>query len=312
MNFNENERVYNLIMSQIEHERTSLKKARIKKLSTVAAMLTVVILLGACAVKVFNLDDRIASVIGGKNDVLEQVATPIDDYYEENGIRIEGKQAIGDGHKMYISVDVISVNDVVFENTNGFESSYVIIDKDNIADASNVYPINTVQDNGKKLSLVLAVDTKSTLTKHHVELYLSNLSKSDGSEVIIQEGLWKIEFDVNCEGVMESFDISKQITISGVELEVNRMDISPISFELDADLINAYELTEEELLGMGLFDQIELFISDSKCVLVTECDIIWSSEGNKLKITVKGKPADFIDPNEVKTIYFNDQKIELK
>ena len=45
---------------------------------------------------------------------------------------------------------------------------------------------------------------------------------------------------------------------------------------------------------------------------MTECDIIWSSEGNKLKITVKGKPADFIDPNEVKTIYFNDQKIELK
>ena len=54
MNFEEKERILKSVMNQIEPERTARKKAQIKKLSSVAALVAVVLLLGACAVKVFH------------------------------------------------------------------------------------------------------------------------------------------------------------------------------------------------------------------------------------------------------------------
>ena len=115
MNFDEKERILKSVMDQIGPERTARKKAQTKKLSSVAAIVAVVLLLGACAVKVFHLDEKIAAVIGGIDPAIESVAADIQAVDENNGIRIEGKQIMSDGQKTYISFDVtINLETILF------------------------------------------------------------------------------------------------------------------------------------------------------------------------------------------------------
>lgn len=309
MNFDEKERILKSVLEQIEPERTARKKAQMKKLSTVAAALIVVVVMGACAVKVFQLDDKIAAVIGGSSPQIENTAVELDAADESNGIRIEGKQLISDGSVTYIAFDVISLTNQKFSYQYTFRDSYVRIDDMYLA-FGRIYSVSAVSDDEKTMSLVMEVKA-DLVGEHHVEMFLETLEDSS-TEEIIQQGKWKLEFDAVFESLIKSFDINQTIVVDGITLSIDKADISPLTFYLSVSIPEGSEMPPEEWWGIDTFSKVEILFKDGSTALVTDRGAGWTDEGDKQWGEIEGRPTDFIDVNDIVGLSFDGQQVELE
>jgi len=311
MNFSEKERILKSVMEQIEPERTARKRAQIKKLSSLAAIAVVVLLLGACAVKVFHLDDKIAAVIGGSTPEIESVAADSDAYDEEEGIRIEGRQIVSDGIVTYISFDVISLTDQTFRYDNTFEDHMVVIDDKYIA-WGRIYSISAVSEDGKTMSLVLEIESSKVEGEHNIKVQLSDLIENYTTNKVLVKGSWEIDFDYTCEKIIETYYSGDEIVVDGFTISIDKAEISPLTFRLDVSIPEGSPLPPEDWWGIDTFSKVELLLSDGTTELITDRGAGWSIEGSRQWGNIEGRPANFINVGDVVGISFDGQEVIFK
>lgn len=314
MNFDEKERILKSVMDQIEPERTARKKSQMKKLSSVAALIAVVLLLGACAVKVFHLDEKIAKVIGGYDPVMEEVMTPIEDSCEANGIRVEGRQVIGDGHRFLIYFDVISLTERTFEYGCAFEEYDVYFDNGLMMWGADVYPIGEVSEDGKQMSMIVELETSSYMNSLEGTLTLTNLVQFAGSTNIIQEGKWEIDVAVNCNGVMRTFETDETIIVDGVVMDIGSIDISPISFYLhELRVTEEGSIPDEDWWMNNPITSINVVMKNGDEVVIVDRHQPWATmDDGSQWAEIQGDPYGLIDVDEVAGLSFDGQVVELK
>lgn len=310
MNFEEKERILKSVMNQIEPERTARKKAQIKKLSSVAAIVAVVLLLGACAVKVFHLDEKIAAVIGGSDPAIERVAADIDAVDENNGIRIEGKQVVSDGKKTYISFDVISLTDLTFKYDNVFEENLVLIG--DYPMWGHIYSISAVSDDGKTMSLVLELETNAIDGNYTVTMILDNLLENWQTENVLVEGRWEITFDYEFQNLIKTFDIDDEISIDGIVLSVDKMEVSPLTCHIEVSVTEDSQMPPEEWWGIDTISSVVLLMSNGDTVIVSDRSAGWTIDDDGQRGNIRGEPAHFINVDDIVGISFDDQVVDLK
>ena len=314
MNFEEKERILKSVMEQIEPERTARKKAQMKKLTSVAAIVAVVLLLGACAVKVFYLDEKLAAAIGGSDPVMEKVMTPLEDSCEANGIRIEGKQAIGDGHRALIYFDVISLTDRTFKYGHAFEEYDVYFDNGLMLWGADVYPIGDISDDGKRMGMIVELENSNYMDSLEGTLTLTNLVQFAGSTNIIQEGKWEIDVAVNCDGVMKTFETDETLTVDGVVFDIGSVDISPIYF-----CLHELKVTDEGVIPDADWwmndpiTSVNVVMKNGDEVVIMDRHEPWiSSDDGSQWAEIQGDPYSLIDVDKVAGLSFDGQFVELK
>lgn len=311
MNFEEKERILKSVMDQIEPERTARKKAQMKKLSSVAAIVAVVLLLGACAVKVFHLDEKIAAVIGGSDPQVESVAADISAADEHDGIRIEGRQIVSDGKVTYISFDVISLTDLTFRYDNDFMESYLWIDGKHPA-FGQIYSISAVSEDGKSLSLVMKFEATSIEGNHHIQMTVGDLIENWGTEKILAEGSWQIEFDYTWQDLSKEFAFDEVIVVDGINLSIDKAEISPLTFYLDVSIPDGSGMPPEEWWGIDTFSHVEIMFADGSTELVVDRSAGWTDEGDRQWGNIEGRPASFINVEDIVGLSFDGQVVKVK
>ena len=315
MYFEEKERILKSVMEQIEPERTSRKKAQMKKLTSIAAIAVVVLLLGACAVKVFHLDEKLAVMIGGYDPVMEEVMTPIEDSCESNGIRIEGRQVIGDGHRMLISFDVISLDGIELQYGNAFEEFDVYLSNGLPIMGTDIYTVGEVSKNGKKMTMVVEVETEGLIESLKGDLVMTNLLQTKGSMNVVQEGQWKIAVEVDCTGVMQTFETDDTINIDGVVMEVGTVDISPISFYLDElKVTDEGKVPGEEWWWTDAnVASINLVLENGEEIVIIDRAEGWHSvDDGSQWCEIQGKPYELVNVDDVVGLSFDGQVVKFK
>ncbi len=313
MNFEEKERILKSVMDQIKPERTARKKVRMKKLTSVAAIIAVVLLLGACAVKVFHLDEKLAAAIGGTDPVMEKVMTPLEDSCEANGIRIEGKQAIGDGHRFLIYFDVVSLTDRTFKYGCAFEEYDVYFDNGLMMWGSEVYPIGEVSEDGKQMSMIVELENSNYIDCLEGTLTLTNLVQFAGSTNIIQEGQWEIDVAVNCDEVMRTFETDETITVDGVVMDIGSVDISPISFCLhELRVTEEGDIPDADWWMNSPITSINVVMKNGEEVVIMDRHQPWATmDDGSQWAEIQGDPYSLIDVDKVAGLSFDGQFVEL-
>ena len=311
MNFDEKERILKSVMDQIEPERTARKRAQMKKITSVAAAFVVIVLLGACAVKVFHLDNKIAAVIGGSTPQIESVAAEIDAVDEHDGIRIEGKQIVSDGLVTYIAFDVISLTDMTFEHDNTFEDHFIRIDDKYLA-GGRIYSISAVSEDGKTMSLVMEVETSAIEGENTVQMLVTDLVDSTVSGEILAEGTWQIEFEYEGKELRKTFIIDEEIVVDGIVLSIDKAEISPLTFHLDVSIPEGADIPPEDWWGCNTFSKVEILLADGETEWVVDRGAGWSVEGDKQWGNIHGRPANFVNVDEIVGLSFDGQVVEFK
>lgn len=311
MNFEEKERILKSVMEKIEPERAARKRAQVKKLSSIATVAVVVLLLGACAVKVLHLDEKIGSVIGGSDPMIESVAADINATDEHDGIRIEGRQIVSDGMVTYISFDVISLTDTTFRYDSQFVDAYVWVD-DKYPAFGEIYSISAVSEDGKKMSLVMKVEINTLEGNHSIKMTVVDLIENWTTEKMLAEGEWQIEFDYTWQNFGKEFVFDEVIVVDGIDLYIDKAEISPLTFYLDVSIPEGSKMPPEDWWGIDTFDHVEILFADGSTQLVTDCSAGWIDEGDKQWGKIEGRPSDFINVDNVVGLSFDGQIVEVE
>ena len=311
MNFDEKERILKSVMDQLEPERTARKKAQVRKLTSVAAIAVAVLLLGACAVKVFHLDEKIAAVIGGSNPQVESVATEISAADDHDGIRIEGRQITSDGKVTYISFDVVSLTDLTFRYDNTFIDNLVVLDDEYLA-TGRIYSISAVSEDGKTMSLVLELKTEAFIGEHKIRMIVTDLIENFATEEVLAEGTWQIEFDYTGHDLCKEFVFDEVIVVDGIDLYIDKAEISPLTFHLDVSFPEGSEMPPEDWWGIDTFDWVEIMFADGRTQMVTDRGAGWIDEGDRQRGSIEGRPTNFINVDDIIGLSFDGQVVKVK
>ena len=312
MNKEEKERILKCVIAQINKERTPRKSHHFKRAAVIALAAVMVIACGAFTVKVLHLDSRLAALLGGTSDQIEQCVTNINASMEKNGIRVEAKQAVGDGHRVYILMEFTSLTDMKFDRTSYFE--YCDVDlKEPVSQSVSLGPVSdAVSRDGKKLNFKLEITSEAPLNEQDVTLKLKNFGKminvEEGKEQVLIKGNWKLRFHLRYKEVSRSFNPKAEIPLGKGTIRINKATISPISCFLEASVSKYADDVEAEWADLG---GIKVKMKDGSQLPVLIDGSSWISGDEHSEGTIEGTFGKLIDMNQIKGLLIEGREIPL-
>ncbi len=255
-----------------------------------------------------HIERHLAAAVGGDGPLVDKAliytgnATCV-----QNGIRVTAKQAVADRHNMYILLQVNTKKDIEFTFEDRFES--VTFGVRNAWTGSDMC-WNSVSGDGV-MYIVLGMDSEEGLESGTVDISLKNLINCNG-EGAVYHGNWDLEFDFEVADTTKSFSADRAFRHNGVDLKIKRLDVSPFSVYIECGLAEGSAKPDED---WSLYEsEIDIIMEKGNAVGVSFEGGGSSYEDNWKNFSCysHGKLMDMIDPDEIKAIVINGQKIELK
>ncbi|MCB6993290.1 DUF4179 domain-containing protein [bacterium 210820-DFI.6.37] len=312
MNKEEKERILQCVLSQIEKERIPRNRYRLRKVGAIAMAAVIVFSCGAFTVKALDLDSRLERVLGGNSEKIARAVANLDAVTEDKGLRIQAKQAVGDGHRVYVLLEVASLTGLTFDESCGFEGFDIACSRTANFGAS-VSPANdAVSENGKRMDMLLEIASEEPANKQEISLNFENLVKNssageDEREVLI-EGQWNLDFQLRYKKVSETYRPHSVFTLGKGKLRVDRIDLSPISCFIEVSVKQYSSDLEDAWSNLG---DIKLKMKNGTLVPLEADGCSWISDGADSSGTMEGVFREIIDMDQVEKLVINDMEMPL-
>lgn len=316
MNKEEKERILQCVLEQIEKERAPRKPNHLRR--TAAAILAAVMILACCAftAKVLKLDAKLEAMLGGANEQIVRSVTDIDEATEKQGLRIEAKQAVGDGHRVFVLVEVTALTDFKLDGSCNFEEVEIENDSEGSWSASfGFMEGQEISDNGRRQNYLLELTSadEDLAGSQKVTLRLQNLQRTinQGDKKVpkvrsLINGSWELTFSLEYKNVSQKYSPRQTITTGTGAVCVTRVEISPISCVIEAAAARGGKGLETE--WSGALD-VKILLKGSGTVPVWIDNVGWLEAGEDSSGTMEGVFGRLIDLDQVKGIQINGQNL---
>lgn len=316
MNKEEKERILQCVLLQIEKERTPRSRYYLRRVGAIALAAVIVFSCGAFTVKVLDLDSRLERVLGGSNEQIARAVTNLDAVSEENGLRIEAKQAVGDGHRVYILLEITSLTGLKLDKNCTFQDFNIACSETRNYGVS-IGPANDgISADGKRMDMLLEIASEEPANKQEISLKLKDFGKTQyvqGEEQkeeqkIIVEGTWSLDFQLKYTKVSETYRPGTVFTVGNGKLCVDRIDLSPISCFIEVSVEKNSSDLEEEWSNTG---DIKIKMKDGTLVPLEADGCSWTNDGTESSGTMEGVFREIIDMDQAEKLVINGMEMPL-
>lgn len=254
MNKEEKERILKCVMNQIERERIPRRKRRLKQAAALALAGVTIFACGAFTAKVLDLDDKLAARLGASSGEITEAVTDLNTAVEKNGLRIEAKQAVGDGRRVYAVFEVTSLTGQKLDETCGFQNCSAITveqkGEEKVFGPADEKTVRTgeltcsvtsldfygseVSENGKTLRFEGELIMEKPIYDRKVTICFENFGRwfhiPEDHQKVLFEGEWILEFPLKYEKVARTYTAQAQVPLKSGILRLEQLDLSPISW----------------------------------------------------------------------------------
>lgn len=313
----ERERILKCVLIQIEKERTPRAHRYWKRAAAVAA--AAVMLLACCAftAKALKLDEKLETLIGGTNEQIVRSVTNLNASVESKGLRVEAKQAVGDGQRVFVLVEVTSLTAQKLDASCGFHK--VDVTQDGAGSWSSSFGVmegNAASENGKQLNFLLQMTTEKPAGKQKVSLHLQNLTrllntgkdKGEIQERRLITGVWDLEFTLKYKDISQKYQPGKVIQTGKGAVRIDEVSISPISCFITASTAKYCRGLDEK--WSELVD-VSLKMKDGSEIPIWIDGTSWQEDGKNSFGTMEGVMGELINMDEVREIVIGGEEILL-
>lgn len=237
MNQEEKERILKCVMEQIkkeQQEQASRRSIHPRRVAAAVLAAATIFVCGAFTANVLHLDSKLAEMLGGSTGEITDAVVDIGAAVEKNGLRLEVKQAVGDGHRVYAVFEVTSLTDLKLDKTCGFADREVILPENyGYAGTDIDGAMNSVSEDGKTLSFGLEFTMDEPIYNETIAIRFENLARifyipDDEAEVLIK-GEWTIEFPLKYKQISKIYKPDMVIAGKSGAMRLQEVEISPIS-----------------------------------------------------------------------------------
>lgn len=295
-----------------------------KSLRKRAALLVIaaVFVLGvttAYATGVFGWDNRLSKIFGinqSNKDLVDGSWLMINQFDEENGVKIEIVSAIGDKYNVYITGEITLPEGADMTKTYSF--------------GSFSFPIRNFGSGGMSVQFLEDEDTNDNIIPFIVNISRERgvkgkkcsveikdiVALNESSKEVVYPGTWNISWMLDYDNTSIEYHLNAVLNISNKEVTINKVSVSPLSVTVKAgsgiinELIDRYFSSSKggELYAESLrIDAVVL--SDG-----TRIDDFngGNTSSNGFNATSSVTFARIINPEEVKSVIVNGTEIPLK
>lgn len=308
----EKERILQCVLCQIEKERTPRSRYHLRKVGAVALAAMIIFSCGAFTAKVLDLDSRLERVLGGSNEQIARAVTNLDAATEENGLRIEAKQAVGDGHRVYILLELTSLTDLTFDESCSFQEFEIACSETKNYGAS-IGPANDgISENGKRMDMLLEIASEEPANKQKISLHLKDFEKAqygqEEKQKITVEGTWNLDFQLSYKKVSETYRPDIVFTVGDGKLCIDRIDLSPISCFIEVSVEKNSSDLEEEWSNT---EDIKIKMKDGTLVPLETDGCSWLRNGTDSSGTMEGVFREIINMDQAEKLVINGMEMPL-
>lgn len=310
MNKEEKERILACVVEQIEKERTPRRTRHFRKAAVIALAAVMLLACGAFTVKILNLDSRLANLLGGTSDQIAQSVTDIHAAVEKNGLRIEAKQAVGDGHRVFVLLEVTSLGELKLDQMCCFDSFEMESEQTGMLSLGPMK--DGVSGDGKTLSMLMELSSEEAANDRDVKLKLKNFGKvinvKDGDEKILIEGRWELNFKLDYKDVSKTYKPEVEIPAGEGTLQIDKITVSPISCFIEGKVGRYCDSIETEWESLH---DLKVKMKDGTAVSVLVDGSSWLADGGHSTGTMEGVFDKLIDMQQVESLLIGGEEIPL-
>ncbi|MEA4894701.1 MAG: DUF4179 domain-containing protein [Oscillospiraceae bacterium] len=237
-----------------------------------AAVIAVLGVTAAAAAYLIQWNDKLAERFGANEEQQNQLASDnaiasVDQTVTENGLTVTAVQTLGDKNGIYLLFDIKAPEGITLSDTNLFEGTDVEIagissgvnrsggfmsDTDTNASASG-------QANERYYMLWLSNTEQEDWNGKKITVSFSDLQADKGKldMYTVLEGEWELSWTLSYMDETQTFEINQSYDITGHEVLVESIELSPLSMTIDLSGTGLEQLIE----NAGLDELGTLFTS---------------------------------------------------
>lgn len=313
MNKEEKERILKCVMEQIEKEQAPRRRIHPKRAALAALAAATIFVCGAFTANVLELDSKLIEMLGGSSEEITEAVTDINTAVEKNGLRLEVKQAVGDGHRVYAVFELTSLTDLKMDRTCGFQEYEVEWSEEYGHSGISIdAEQNSVSKDGKTLRFGVEFTMDRQVYDQNIVMRFEDFGKiffipKEETEVLA-EGVWIIDFPLKYKKVSKTCNTDVLIQVKSGSVRLEKIDISPMSCFLE---FHAAEYSEElrESWADGLHPKIRM--KDGSVVSFRTRGASWTESGKTSRGTLEGNFSRLIDMEQMESLILCGEEIPL-
>lgn len=275
----------------------------------VLILCSIVLLTGFALQK--GMDKRLVSAIGGTNRTVESAVSYLDESIMDENIKIQLKEAVSDGHQMFILFDVYSMGDLELTIDDSFE----VIDVDAPSEktgfvSSMAYVVGQVSEDGKRASMIASLQWQNKLNSRDVTLRFENfISRENADSEKLVKGVWEIPVTLSGKDISQSIYPDTTVAIGNTKIRVDSIDISPLSCYVYFHLEKGSAVPSE---NWQVQDQVNTVKFELKDGTVIECDFygsFWDAQNQEGYVELRSE--DLFEINEMQGLSLEGTEIQF-
>lgn len=305
------------------------KRQKRQKFSRPVQWLTAAAVLFFCtgtafaAAHYFQWDDALRHYLSPtpqQADELSSAGATIGQSFTDNGITVTLKQVLGDKYGVYILLDVLGPDDLVFDDSFSFTQNHLtIIPQGSQSGSALGYGYTAIpnEQEPNRFSLIFDLNSAESLVGSTAKLELGDLRRysiSDMDYLPVSEGSWAFEWTMDYTDVSRSAVIDVPFDLYQNDDRLTEVTISPLSMSLEASGsgIKAWDENPDFDLpdaGGYLLDHIALIKTDGTEIALPSYSSGSSSSDGTLRITYTF--GQILDLNDIESIKIGDTIIPI-
>lgn len=254
-------------------------------------------------------DAQLFSAIGGTSEELEAAIETLDASVENDGLRIELRQAVCDEHQLYILFDVVSLTGRDLQFSDYFEGCWLEEEEGDFTSMVDV--TGSISRNQKRMSFVASIESREKLTMGEKTVRLENFmshknTKTDEAERI--EGDWILTFQLTKQIPSRTIYPDAPISQGNVDLRLQRVEVSTLSCYMIFDLEEGNTIPDEQWC-LDDWNVMELLFSDDSSAVINLSGSTWSEDDESEFGILNGKIYDRFQVEDICGIAFDGTEI---
>ena len=317
----EKERILKMALEKMNVEQKSvdtIPKRNKRRILTIALVAVLAFATTAFAAELFQWDVRISNYLGIKEEnrgSLSGGGMNVGVSAEDNGVKIEAVQTIGDANNMYILLDVTAPEGQrIYPNTR-FDMVYLTVDGvTGMGYSCDMLPDKDENDN--KATLLVSMDANNKINDKTIKLKFENMGHyviGDGDMKSDVKGVWELEWKLNYKDISTTYQIGREMEREGNKVTGDSIAVSPIALNLRMSGDYFKELdSKPPQPGWELPLQINAVTLKDGTVL-TQDDVSSTGTSNRgTEFVMNMQFKELLDAKQVKSVTVNDTVIELE
>ena len=305
-------------------EKFARRRLPLKKAWAFGLVAVMVFAMGGIAVAKVAMDDNFLSFLQPASEEqaadLNAVGSDVTQEVTDNGVTVRARQMVGDGHRLYLLMDVIAPEGTVLDAENdSFGQPFCHVDG---GDGFG-YSFERLADdnpNDNKMSMVLSLDAADDMMGHNLNLDLTDFKRYSMEKMDYETlfaGNWKMTIPINYTNQAEKRDIGKTIAYRDGELVFEDMEISPLSLnvnvsgsiveQIDKNFEGAEsgKLPDDTYMGLDDYENLKITLKDGSLVNMRGA----GSSGGHGEMTINYEFERMIELDNIQSISFNGNEI---